>query len=740
MRQTLVTLVLFLLPLSSGSAVLNCDMSAYQEQQGLRARLDNDTLAVLWTGERGSSLRLDFGIDGTQPVIRQMAVRGPDWSWKPVATGLKPDFLVISGVRRISHQQLNPIRDLGQAITPAVIEKEKWKVFWDAPLRVPGLEGVNTDLPRSDDEIRRSPATYNATSCKVTTDGARIEVSFPGLSMGIFSGRLQYTVYRGTNLIRQEVIAKTDEPSVAYKYRAGLKGFSTEGSRVRWRDTSRAWQKYEFGGAVNEGPVALRARNRLGLIETPNGTLAFFPPSHKFFWAREIELNLGYVWYRMDNEGSFSAGVRHADYEEMFRPYGVSDELWEKRVNQSRRFALGNFAMYNAPPGTWQRMAAYFYLSPASGEETQRAVLAFTHNDQFKPLKGYQVAVSHFHTHFAEQLLDAGTLDVRPPWLPAFRALGINIAMMSDFHGDGSPDDSGDIRYNDLDSYFKACARHSDRDFLLMPGEEPNAHIGGHYTAVFPKPVYWTKVRLAGQPFVEDHPKFGKVYRTGSAKDMLELLELERGLIWQAHPRTKGSTPYPDAIRETAHFNSDRYLGGAYQSLPADLSEKRICEARCIGVLDDMNNWTGPKYLVSEGDTYMKFPEDEIYGELLVNYIKVDPLPRFNEDWSPITRAMRAGDFFVTSGEVLISEFAVDGSGDDRTISAQVEWTFPLDFVEVVWGDGKTVNRQIISTTDLAPHSSKRFRIPIRTKGKKWVRFAAFDSAGNGALAQPVHF
>ena len=213
----------------------------------------------------------------------------------------------------------------------------------------------------------------------------------------------------------------------------------------------------------------MRARNRLGLIETPNGTLAFFPPSHKFFWAREIELNLGYVWYRMDNEGSFSAGVRHADYEEMFRPYGVSDELWGKRLNQSRRFALGNFAMYNAPPGTWQRMAAYFYLSPASGEETQRAVLAFTHNDQFKPLKGYQVAVSHFHTHFSEQLLDAGTLDFRPPWLPAFRALGINIAMMSDFHGDGSPDDSGDIRYNDLDSYFKACARHSDREFLLMP-------------------------------------------------------------------------------------------------------------------------------------------------------------------------------------------------------------------------------------------------------------------------------
>ncbi len=740
MNRLSLSLAISLTLLPPASAALNCDMSAYQEQEGLRADLSGDTLSVVWAGERGVGLRLDFGIDNAQPIVRRMAVRDADWSWKSVATDLQPEFLVTSGIRRISHQQLNPMREAGWEITPEVIEKEKWKVFWDAPLRVPGLEGVNTDLPRKADEIRRSPAVYNATACKVTTDGARIEVSFPGLTMGIFSGRLQYTVYRGTNLVRQEVIAKTEEPSVAYKYRSGLKGFSTEGSRVRWRDTSRAWQKYEFGGAPNEDPVALRARNRLAVIETPNGTVAVFPPPHKFFWSREIESNLGYVWYRMDDEGSFSAGVRHADYEEMFRPYGVSDEVWDKRVNQSRRFALGNFAMYNAPPGTWQRMASYFYLSPADGDATQQAVLKLTHGDRYKPLPGYKVAVSHFHTHFTEQLLDAGSLDTRPPWLPAFRALGINIAMMSDFHGDGTPEDPGDARFNDLDAYFKACARHSDRDFLLMPGEEPNAHIGGHYTLVFPKPVYWTKVREGGRPFTKNHDKFGRVYHTGSTQEMLDLLRREQGLVWQAHPRTKGSTAYPDALRGTELFNSDRYLGGAYQSLPADLSDKRICESRCIGVLDDMNNWSGPKYLVAEGDTYMKYPEDEIYGEFLVNYIKVDPLPRFDEDWSPITRAMRAGEFFVTSGEVLISDYKVEGSGDDRTVVAEVEWTFPLDFVEIVWGDGKTVDSKVISATDLSPMASKRFRIPINARGKKWVRFSAWDSAGNGALAQPVHF
>ena len=86
---------------------------------------------------------------------------------------------------------------------------------------VPGRLNTNIDLPRKQEEIQVAWAKYIAGSCQVKTDGARMEVTFPGLSMGIFSGSLQYTVYRGANLLRQEAIAKTSEPSVAYKYNAG---------------------------------------------------------------------------------------------------------------------------------------------------------------------------------------------------------------------------------------------------------------------------------------------------------------------------------------------------------------------------------------------------------------------------------------------------------------------------------------------------------------------------------------
>ena len=99
---------------------------------------------------------------------------------------------------------------------------------------------------------------------------------------------------------------------------------------------------------------------------------------------------------------------------------------------------------------------------------------------------------------------------------------------------------------------------------------------------------------------------------------------------------------------------------------------------------------------------------------------------------------MRQGDYFWSSGEVLIPSYSVQGAGSQRMIAAEVEWTFPLEFVEVVWGDGEKTDRQIIPATDLPAFGRHRFQIPFDARGKKWVRFAAWDAAGNGAMVQPV--
>ena len=731
--KLLLTVLVSLLTASTVFAdSLNCDLTAYTASDGLTATVDgdHDLLVVSWTGQGGTELRARYGIEGGQPLVRDLAVRRRGGQWATLGQNLTPEFEVTSGERRVAFSQLSPLERLGVEITQEVIDRERWYAFWDAPLLVPGIREQrrpqNPGLPRSPDEIRRMDATFNATSCTVKTDGARVEVNFPGLSMGIFEGSLQFTMYRGTNLIRLEAIAKTEENFVAYKYDGGLRGFSTDTlSQVTWRDTGNQPQQYRFGGVVNDTRVPIRADNRLLVAEGPGGSIATFPPPHTFFFTREVDINLGYVWYRKDDTG-FGLGVRQAEGEEHDR-------------------FLENFALYNAPPGTWQRMAMYFYVSPMAAEPTRQAVLAFTHGDVFKAVPGYKTFVNHFHLRFTDQLRASGSFDTPLQDLVAMKGIGLNIIGMSDFHADQLRQrDPGPLRFLDQRDYAEASRRSSDTDFLVLPWEEPSAYFGGHYNIMFPKNVYWSKIREAGQPFTENDSTYGTVYHTGSVDDVQRMLDAENAYWYHAHPRTKSTTGYPDALYDKDYLKDDRYLGIAFKpGMGQDHSEQRMCQWRCFDAIDEMNNLytdTGvqPKYLIADIDTYEKGPQDDLYANFPVNYLKMDEVPGPDDDWSPVLKALRDGDFWVSTGEIVFNSYEVAGSGNQRTVMADIEWTFPLEFVEVVWGDGETTDRQVISATDLAPFGSKLFEIPFDATGKSWVRFSVWDSAGNGAFVQPV--
>jgi len=64
-------------------------------------------------------------------------------------------------------------------------------------------------------------SSFATTTCKLASDGDRVSVTFDGLTLGIFAGDVRFTVYKGSNLLRQEAVAATEEPSVAYIYKAG---------------------------------------------------------------------------------------------------------------------------------------------------------------------------------------------------------------------------------------------------------------------------------------------------------------------------------------------------------------------------------------------------------------------------------------------------------------------------------------------------------------------------------------
>jgi hypothetical protein len=744
MKTWSTTLMLMLAASTVSADPLTCDLSAYKAAPGLTAAVAEDTLSLVWEGDNSQELRLRFTINSGTPTIKELALRKKGGQWAMLAAGVTPEFRVVSGLRRATQQQTEPLEKLGIALTPEVIDKIKWEAFWDAPLyiegsgelppthqgAIPAMKGVANQpgLPRKPEEVKRATATYKAQRCEVKSNGVRLEISFPGVELGIFAGRLQYDVFKGSNLIRQVVIAKTDVPSVAFKYDAGLKGLPIQGtSRVVWRDLAGRWQDQRFGGPTNHDPATVWSSNRLIAAELPAGSIAAFPPPHSFYGARESNQVLGDNYYRKDSDTSFAFGIRQAEKEE-------DPEF------------LHNFALTSARPGTWQQMPLFLYVSTDQGASAVDAALTYTRGDRYKPLPGYQVMGSHYHVGIVPRLKESGSLDDRLNDVESMKAVGVNIyGIIDGVRGR----DQGEAYLAAQAEYYDAARRQSDRTFLVMPNKENTGiDIGGHHDLMVSKPVYWLTKRGANQPLVEEHPKYGKVYNLGSPADLFEMTRRENLIINMPHPRSKGSTGYPDAVKDT-HFAQDTYEGAGYRwGMGIDGSEKRLCEYRCLGLFDEMTNWYVDRAMplkhmqaISESrsdiGTRGKPAYDATYANGPVNYIKLDKLPTV-DDMSAIINAMKSGDYFVTSGEVLISNYAVEGSGDKRTISAEVEWTFPLDFVEVVWGDGKTVDRQIISTTDLPPFGKKRFQIPLNVAGKKWVRFAAWDVATNGAFVQPV--
>ena len=749
-----------------------CRLNGYKPAPGLVASSDANGLTVTWDGTGGQEIRLRWITERGTPTIQEISVRHNGGSWATLARNVKPEFRVVSGYRRLDQEAYPALKKSVGDVTQQVLDHYKWDAFWDAPLRVPGDEtahhgstppsdGIpNTNqpgLPRKAEEIHRATASYQATGCEAKTNGARLEISFPGVEMGIFSGRLQYTVYEGSNLVRQEVIAKTDQDSVAYKYDAGWSGIEfNAGSKLIWRDTANAWQDYRLEGALNHSPAVVRAANRLLTLEAPGGSIATFPPPHNFFWIREISVNLGYNWYRKDSDSSLSFGIRQSEAEE--------DPAYAGRGPEDRR---QNFALYNARPGTWQRMPVYFLIDADSGPATINAALAYTRNDHYKALPGYWVMARHFHTNPIPRMLGGAGIDGPFPDFELARATGVNL--FGPVGGGGivpsgtisigpdqrtpvrtaaaaaaQPNMTDVIRFQGQALYYEMARLQARKDFLVMPDEELfTGPIGGHNDLLLSHPVFWTNWRKPGQPFVEDIPRYGKVYHIGSPADLIEMTHREDMLIFMPHPDTKGSAGYPRAFKDADYFRDPNYRGIGFRwGMGVDRSELRLSDYRCMPLFDEMNNWvadlpTPPKYMDAITETYENGPGDDFYANNPVSYIKVEGQPGI-DNWKPVIDAMMKGDYFVTSGEVLIPSYSVSGSGARRTISADVEWTFPLEFAEVVWGDGQKTDRQILPLTGLPAFGKHRFTIPFEAAGRKWVRFAVWDSAGDGAFVQPV--
>jgi hypothetical protein len=631
-------------------------------------------VAVRWPDEANRQWEAEFSLDPDAPLLAALSVNGA-----PVVKGARPAYELSTGKR------------IGG-----------WDAFFDSPAMNPG-------------GLRVFKSQFALRSVRAVTIGDRVELSFDGLYLGPFMGSVRYVFFPHSRLIEQAAVVSTKEPNTAYTYDAGFSLSVDSEPRVSYYDTEGRLQ--DMALADPAGPHPLTVRYRTLAAHSGAGSVAIFPAPHRYFYPRDLTVNQGYVW--LASQRNWPTG-----------------QLLSIGIHQYYDQTAGPAPLINAPPGSEQRLSLFLLPTPGEPQAALDDVLQFTHRDSFPALDGYTTFTSHLHFAYTVEALEKG-LDWTPPFKPVLEAMGVHSVMLMDFHGDGHPDDPGEIRLRELRAYYEGCRRQSDANFLMIPGEEADLYFGGHWGLAFPKPLYWHMNRAPSRSFEEKHPIYGTVYNVSDAKEMLEIVRKGNAFVYQTHPRTKASTGYPDLIKNEAHFLDPHYLGAGWKALPSDLSSPRLGD-RVFTLLDDMSNWGLKKLILGEVDVFGIDHTHELYAHMNINYVRAPRLPHFN-DYGKLLDALRRGDYFVSTGEVLLPEVAITaGAGGRFTVHARITHTFPLEMAEVVWGDGFRTYRKAIPLTETHPFGDFPFSTEIDGGNWTWARFAVWDVAADGAFINPV--
>jgi hypothetical protein len=672
----ILTSLLFVFPALVTAAPVPLDLSGVRPGPVTVTR-EGDTALVRWQDGENRAWEAAFNLEPSRPLIAAIRTGG-----KTVIQNAVPIYNAQTGKRRGGFDE-----------------------FFDFP-------------PSHSDGTRSYQGRLEATAARAVTHGDRVEISFDGFQMGIFKGSIRYTFYPGSRLIQQAAVASTSEPDTAYFYDAGLRMAVPRDSRpgnnmeseITYYDTEGKRQ-VAHPNISEKTPV--QARYRTLAARAQGGSIAVFPSPHKYFMPRDFTTNMGFLWHTAWR-GQIYLGVRQLP-------------------DDNSRF----YPWMNAPPGTEQRMHVFYLLSEGEAAPLLDEVTRYTNRDRFPKLPGYLTVSPHWHYAYTVQAMEKGGGSWTPPFKPVLQDMGIDAAIIADFHGDGHPQDQTELRLKELKAYFDYCKAQSNKDFLLIPSEEANVHYGGHWAVSFPKPVFW-KMAKPGTPSTKTEvPGYGTVYTIGSAKALLDMMRKENGFAYQTHPRTKGSKTYPDDIRFTEHFLDDTYFGVGWKQMPADMASPRMGE-RSLKLLDDMSNWGLRKRLLAEVDVFQIDHTHELYAHMNINYVRGSQLPGY-DNYGEILDTMRKGDFFMSTGEVLMPEHSIrETQAGKLRATANVRYTLPLQFAELVWGDGEKTHRKMYSLETTRAFGEQKIEFDVDAPGWRWARLAVWDIAGDGAFANPV--
>lgn len=688
-----ISLAIFLLFSVSTTAQITVDTKKFNKKNGtILTVAKNNYLLVQWPASNKEYGKLLINLNKNEPLFTSIQLqKGKEVH--ELAAQVDPQFWLTIGKRDL-------------------VSQNGWNIFFDkVPLKPHQSYKVN----------------INKTDAAISSYGSRTVIRIGEISAADFKGAIEVTLYKGSSMFNIAAVMSTTKDSTAIIYDAGLVSRQQNWNNIAYADVNDKMQTVI--STISDTVIHQDVKYRTVIGNNSKGSIAVFPAPHQYFYPLDEAFNLKFTWYG-------------ANYKNTFDGFGIGirqDLLGDKRF----------VPWFNAPPGTAQRLNFFCQLSADGAEDALTKVKKLTNNDKYTALPGYKTMSSHFHNEFVMKVIVANKpLPDTPNFVKVFKATGIDMVHLGEFHYTAHPLGPDELRLLEMKYMFDMCKKYSDKEFLLMPGEEPNEFFGGHWLQIFPKPVYWIMSRKEGQPVESQHPVYGKVYNIGNAQEMLELLEKEKGIAWTAHARTKGSTGFPDKYKDQPFFKSDRFMGAAWKAMPIDLSQDKLGNGRVLDLMDDMNNWGDRKKVIGEADLFTIEPQNEMYAHLNVNYLQMDKLPVYNNGWQEVLDAMESGKFFTTTGEVLIPNFTINGKAagenvkiDDPAkakISFNIRWTFPLNFAEIISGDGKSTFRHRIDLTSTEAYGQQTINEVMNLSGKKWVRLEVWDAAVNGAFTQTI--
>ncbi|MFT4023929.1 MAG: hypothetical protein QM664_09135 [Flavihumibacter sp.] len=114
-------------------------------------------------------------------------------------------------------------------------------------------------------------------------------------------------------------------------------------------------------------------------------------------------------------------------------------------------------------------MNFFCQLSANGASDVLEQVKKLTRHDRYLALPGYKTMSSHFRNEFVVKTIMANKpLPDTPNFVRVFKATGVDMVHLAEFHYTAHPQGPDDLRLLELKYLFDMCRKYSDNSFLLL--------------------------------------------------------------------------------------------------------------------------------------------------------------------------------------------------------------------------------------------------------------------------------